>query len=136
MKIKLLDFNLKYQPKRSHYNDAGIDVFANHRLSFKPFETQTVSLGFGLELPDGFMANLYVRSSMAKRGLHVHMPPIDSGFRGEIKIFITNLTNRLQVISEGNACGQLVIIPIILASLDIHLGTERGVNGYGSTDKV
>jgi dUTPase len=43
-----------------------------------------LSLGFGLIIPDGFAGYVFPRSSMAAKGLVCELPPIDSGYRGEI----------------------------------------------------
>lgn len=151
MKIRLIDYGLKQQPIRQHYNDAGLDVYVKQfitdaikrelgeiSLVFQPHQTLKLPLGFGIELPDGYVAYIDVRSSMAMQGLHVHRPPIDSGYRGEIHAMVTNLNPYEVRYNINKAIGQLVVQPIILAELayEYAFGAERGVNGYGSTNKV
>ena len=52
--------------------------------SLQPGEVARIPLGFGLIIPDGFAGYVFPRSSMAAKGLVCELPPIDSGYRGEI----------------------------------------------------
>ena len=54
MKIKLIDFNGP-APKRAHDNDAGADVFSPKDQTIYPGQVYKFPLGFGLELPDGYV---------------------------------------------------------------------------------
>ena len=72
----------------------------------KPGEIARIPLGFGLIIPDGFAGYVFPRSNMAAKGLVCELPPIDSGYRGEIHAIISNVR-----VSHGReikaACGQL-----------------------------
>ena len=94
MKIKLIDFGLKkdHYPFRPHENDAGADVYMPYDYTLKPGEIVRIPLGFGLMIPDGFAGYVFPRSSMAAKGLVCELPPIDSGYRGEIHAIISNVT--------------------------------------------
>jgi len=135
MKIKLIDFEYKNPPKRSHYNDAGADVYCMERVAFWGHETKKLPLGFGLEIPDGYMGIIQPRSGHASRGIIANIPPIDSGYRGEIHAIVTNTTTVKLFIEEGERVGQLVIIPIILADFVKELGEERKDKGFNSSGK-
>ena len=115
MKIKIIRFSeAATLPKRAHYNDAGADVYCPHDILIRPGDTVAVGLGFGVEIPDGFMGLIYVRSSMVQDGLTVDLPPIDAGYRGEIHALITNRSDNGHVIlKKGDRIGQLVIQPVI-----------------------
>lgn len=58
----------------------------------KPGEIARIPLGFGLIIPDGFAGYVFPRSSMAAKGLVCELPPIDSGYRGEIHAIISNVS--------------------------------------------
>jgi dUTP pyrophosphatase len=136
MKIKLIRFSDKLNiPQRAHYNDAGADVRALKSYFVRPTETIKVPLGFGLEIPDGFCGMIVTKSSKAKIGLISQIPPIDSGYRGEINALLTNTSNTPIVIEEGEKIAQLVIIPIVLAEFVEDLGPTRGQGAFGSTGK-
>lgn len=133
MKIKLIDFGAENLPKRVHYNDAGADVYSTINLGLLPGHTAKIPLGFGLQLPDGFMAVIHSRSSMASKGLVAQNAPIDSGYSGEIHAIVTNVGVNTIHISKGDRIAQMVITPIVLSDFVLDLGNERGSNGFGST---
>lgn len=136
MKIKIIKYNddLKL-PSRAHYNDAGCDCYSLDDVIIKPNETVCLGLGFGVCLPDGFALFPYGRSSLAKAGLVHHLPPIDSGYTGEIHVVITNTSNENYEIKKYDKICQLLLIPIIYADFVDDLGDERGDGGFGSTGK-
>ena len=80
VKINVLDYKSGCKaPSRKHYNDAGADVYTSTSINIMPHETMLIPLGFSVEVPDGHMACIFPRSSMALRGLVCEIPPIDSG---------------------------------------------------------
>ena len=86
MKIKLIDFGVPehQRPYRPHGNDAGADVYLPYDCTLQPGEIAKIPLGFGLEIPDGYAGYIFPRTSMAVKGLVCELPPVDSGYRGEI----------------------------------------------------
>lgn len=137
MKIKLIKFdNYDKAPFRAHYNDAGADVYSTQDILLEPHTTIKIPLGFGLELPDGFMACIFPRSSCSSKGLVAQLPPIDSGYRGEVHAIITNSTDNQYMINKDDKIGQIVVIPIILCDFVEELGNERGTGAFGSTNKI
>ena len=163
MKIKLIKFNDNLiTPSRAHYNDAGLDCYALEDITLRPniiteytvqkiaynltaqgdirntqthFEINVVPLGFGLEIPDGYMGTIRPRSSMNAKGILTQIGTIDSGYRGEIKVVMINLTDRPILISKGDKICQLIIEPVILADLVEELNNDRGAGGFGSSGK-
>lgn len=145
MKIKLIKFRDDLiHPYRAHYNDAGIDCYALDDFELLPMTspyitydnaTTLISLGFGLELPDGYMATIRPRSSMNKRGVHTCIGTIDSGYRGEISCGLCNLTNSIIKIKKGERICQLVVEPVVLAEFVDDLKNDRGTGGFGSTGR-
>ena len=120
-------------PTRKHYNDAGADVYTCMDASIMAHETMTLPLGFTIEVPDGYMACIFPRSSMALKGLVCEIPPIDSGYRGEVRAIVSNLTDYAQFIPKGMRIGQLVVLPCIICDFVTEFGDERGAGGFGST---
>lgn len=136
MKIQIIDFGYEHLPMRAHENDAGADVFAcihTNAIMLYPGESKKIPLGLGLVLPDGYMACVYPRSGLASKGIVCELPPIDSGYRGEIHAIVHNGSNRTFTINDGDRIGQLVITPIVIADFVIEKGEERGANAFGST---
>lgn len=135
MKIKLINYGYVNKPFRAHYNDAGADIYSIGTIKISPHTTVKIPLGIGLEIPDGFMACIFPRSGLTSKGIISNIPPIDSGYRGEIHAIITNTTNNTYIINENDRIGQLVILPIILCDFVEKLDNTRGEGGFGSTGK-
>jgi len=133
--IKLIKYKEYKKPFRAHYNDAGADVFSPEEYILQPHTTVKIPLGFGVEIPDGFMGVIFPRSSYAANGIVAEHPPIDSGYRGEIHCIVTNMSDEPFGIGTGDRIGQLVIIPIVIANFVENLSEERHVNGFGSSGK-
>ena len=96
MKIRLIDFGVpeNRRPFRAHDNDAGADVFMPYDCTIKPGDIAKIPLGFGIEVPDGYVAFVFPRTSMAVKGLVCELPPVDSGYRGEIHAIISNVGDK------------------------------------------
>lgn len=138
MKIKLIDYGAleeNYLPLRAHYNDAGADVYATQSIRLGPGQVVKMPLGFGLELPDGFVGFIFPRSSLSAKGINCLLPPIDSGYRGEIHAVLCNEGHSTQQISGGDRVGQLVILPCAVPDFVLEFGAERGSGAFGSTGK-
>ncbi len=135
MKIKLIDFGVaeNHRPYRPHDNDAGADVYMPYDCTVKPGEIAKIPLGFGVEVPDGYAAFVFPRSSMAVKGLVCELPPVDSGYRGEIHAIISNISNTAQTLHKDARIGQLVIIPVIIADYVFEHSSPRGTGSFGST---
>ena len=104
---------------RPHENDAGADVYTPFDCTLNP----------------GDIIKIYVfpRSSLAVKGLVCELPPIDSGYRGEIHAIISNVSSVRQTIKKDTRIGQLVITPVVIADFVLDFGEERGTGAFGST---
>ena len=120
MKIKLIDFGVpeSRRPFRPHGNDAGADVYMPYDCTLQPGGIAKIQLGFG-----GY---IFPRTSMAVKGLVCELPPVDSGYRGEIHAIISNVSSTPQELSKGARIGQLVITPVVIADFVTDLGAQRG----------
>ena len=140
MKVKVIDFGYENLPNRAHGNDAGADIYAcmhDGATSYvlRPQETVKIPLGLGLCLPDGYAAYVFPRSGLAAQGIVCELPPIDSGYRGEIHAIVTNVGKEPWKIDNGDRIGQLVIMPVVVADFVTETGAERGTGAFGSTGK-
>jgi dUTP pyrophosphatase len=61
---------------------------------------------------------------------------IDADYRGEIKVILINLSDKVFVVEKGLRIAQMVVCPVIKVSLKevtkLEI-TERGSGGFGST---
>lgn len=138
MKIKVIDFGYEKLPFRAHENDAGADVHVcidSSAIVICPHQTIKIPLGLGLVLPDGYMACVFPRSGLSSKGIVCELPPIDSGYRGEIHAIVTNCSDNNYIIYNGDRIGQLVIMPVVIADFVTETGPKRGSGAFGSTGK-
>lgn len=133
MKIKVIDFGYEKLPVRAHGNDGGADVHSMKKCVIYPHTTEKIPLGLGLCLPDGYAAYVFPRSGLSAKGIVCELPPIDSGYRGEIHAIVSNLTDEPFQVNIGDRIGQIVISPVVIAEFVTETGEERGANGFGST---
>ena len=140
MKIQIIDFGLpdKYIPKRAHYNDAGADVFVGGDKLLAAGETRKIPLGFGVKIPDGYVGFIFPRSGLSSKGIVCELPPIDSGYRGEIHAVVSNVSREPYHINAGDRIGQLVILPCVLATFvwgDELKKDQREASGFGDSGR-
>ena len=120
---------------------AGMDIraFLNSDLTINPMKRVKIPTGIFLEIPDGFEAQIRPRSGLAdKWGVTVLNAPgtVDSDFRGELEVILINLGEESFTVKDGDRIAQMVISPLVRASLSetgLLSDTERGTGGFGST---
>ena len=104
---------------------------------------RTIPTGIAIALPSpDYVALVYARSGL---GIKHGVAPancvgvIDSDYRGEIIVALTNLSDTDYTIQPGDRVAQLVIMPVTQADISVvdELDeTERGAGGFGSTGRV
>jgi len=101
-------------------------------------ETVLINTGISVELPRGYELQIRPRSSTAMRGLLMQLGTIDCSYRGEIRVVITNVSNRAQAIEHKSRIAQAVLSRVpdaeLLQAFELSK-TWRGENGFGSTGK-
>jgi len=149
MKLKIRIARVKEEnndvalPSYATDGSSGMDLCAaiNNDLIVNPGETVLIPTGFIIEVPPGYEAQIRPRSGLAiKFGIGILNTPgtIDSDYRGEIKIILSNFGKGDFVIRRGDRIGQLVIAPVVKAEweeVDILNHTQRGDGGFGHTGK-
>ncbi|MDE3059236.1 MAG: dUTP diphosphatase [Bacteroidota bacterium] len=126
-------------PSYATDGSAGMDVCAavDGEMILRAGETALVSTGLAIELPAGFEAQIRPRSGLAvKHQIGILNAPgtIDSDYRGEIKVILTNFGTRDFVIHRGDRIAQMVVAPYTkvtwqeVATLE---QTNRGGGGFG-----
>lgn len=139
LKIKTNNNSPEYKTKYS----AGMDIYSSNKndIIIKSGEIAKIETGLYIEIPEGFFAAIYPRSSTGvKRQLMLANSTgiIDSDYRGEIKLFFYNFGNDIQTIKNGERLAQMVIQPyekVQIEKVDELCESERGEGGIGSTGK-
>ncbi len=125
-------------PEYKSQQASGLDLYASEEVTINTNEYKIIPTGIGIQLPEGFEAQIRPRSGLALNyGIGVLNSPgtIDSDYRGEIKIILFNFGEKEVKVHTGMRVAQLVIAKTYKA--DIVEGelsdTQRGTNGFGST---
>lgn len=139
MKITVQKTMNVQDPSRAHDTDAGLDLYVpeGQTCLVRQGAVYTIDLGIRAAIPDGYYGQLTLRSSAGKKGLTIPHAAgvIDSGYRGNLKVLVTALTEPVLVAAGDRIC-QLVVLP--LPSVGYEFGiveddTDRGAGGFGST---
>lgn len=132
-------------PRYAHtgpFGDLAADLFAAEAATLAPVgqdgSTQAVRTGLAFEFPSTHGALVEDRSGLALRGLTTLAGVIDSGYRGELKVVLTNLHNEPQTIAPGHRIAQLRIVErteAVFVETDTLVEAPRGGGGFGSTGR-
>jgi dUTP pyrophosphatase len=140
--IKFMNKSDNINPIYAKEGDSGFDLRADESGLLKPMERKLVSTGLYFELPDGYELQIRPRSGLAyKNGITVLNSPgtVDTGYRGEIKVLLINLSNEDFNWEKGERIAQGVISPRLstdyggLVEVKEINKSERGEGGFGST---
>lgn len=137
MKLKIIDYGCQHWPHRAHPNDVGADVYAVENAVILARASASIPLGFGLEVPAGYGAFIYPRSSQAKCGINCALSPVDPGYTGQLHALIQNTGTEDYYICKGDRIGQLVVLPVCVPDFwdASAFGPNRGDGAFGSTGK-
>ena len=138
--IKRLSKNVTL-PRYETEGSSGLDLAANidEQIKILPGKSEIIPTGLAVAIPKNFEIQIRPRSGLAaKNQVSVLNTPgtIDADYRGEIKVILINLSDKVFVVEKGLRIAQMVVCPVIKASLKEVTeleGTERGSGGFGST---
>jgi dUTP pyrophosphatase len=128
-------------PEYQSAQAAGLDLLAAVATDviIPPGKRALVPTGLSIALPPNTEAQVRPRSGLAARnGVTVLNTPgtIDADYRGEIQVILINLGDEPFVVQRGARIAQLVIAPVLHATLSdaqTLSDTKRGRGGFGST---
>ena len=128
-------------PKYETEGSSGLDLaaFINKNIEIKPGKSEIIPTGLAVAIPKNFEIQIRPRSGLAaKNQISVLNTPgtIDADYRGEIKVILINLSDKIFTVEKGLRIAQMVLCPIVKAKLkevDSLEDTKRGTGGFGST---
>lgn len=138
MKLKVaLDEGAK-MPTKAYETDAGFDIYTPEAVIIPARESITIDSGVHIEIPEGYVGMLKSKSGLnVKHGI-TSEGVIDAGYTGSMVVKLFNHSSEHYVINAGDKITQLVIMPILSASLVLSEAledSERGSNGFGSSGR-
>ena len=128
-------------PKYETAGSSGMDLAANieEEIEILPGKTAIIPTGLAVSIPNNFEIQIRPRSGLAARDqISVLNTPgtIDADYRGELKVILINLSKKKFRIKKGLRIAQMVLCPVIKATLkevETLEETKRGLGGFGST---
>lgn len=123
---------------------AGMDLHAcvDAPVTIAPRALVSIPTGLAIALPSAeYVALVFARSGLGiKHGVSLSngVGVIDSDYRGEIGVGLTNLSDAPYTVQPGDRIAQLAVVPVVRATLvqaDALDETGRGAGGFGSTGK-
>ena len=151
MKLKMVVEDEKYKPTYANDTDACMDLKVkidednennDERVAFiMPKETKVFGTGVKVSIPLEHVMLIFPRSSTGIK-LHCMLSNttgvIDSGYRDEIRMAVTNFGNETVCLQDGQRLAQFMIIPRPKLKLEIVPDNEEfrqgdRLGGIGST---
>lgn len=123
---------------------AAMDLAAllDEPVTIAPRELVSIPTGLAAALPSAeYAALVFARSGLGiKHGIALSngVGVIDSDYRGEIRVGLTNLSDKPYTIQPGDRIAQLMVIPVVQAAVmeqNELPATARGAGGFGSTGR-
>ena len=123
---------------------AAMDLCAcvDGEVTVAPRALVSIPTGIAIALPSAeYVALVFARSWLGiKHGVCLSngVGVIDSDYRGEIRVGLTNLSDTPYTISPGDRIAQLAVVPVVQARLtvcDELPESGRGAGGFGSTGR-
>lgn len=139
-----------YLPSQAHPEDAGWDLRADLEEPLRIYPGVVVKIPTGLSValpprenhftPFVFEMQIRSRSGLAKKGLIVANSPgtVDAGYRGEICVLLTNISDEpITVNPEDRICQAVIGLAGIPTWIPINDLPEapRDIKGFGSSGK-
>jgi len=137
LKFKLLKKSAKL-PFYAYPTDAGFDLFSIEKDVIKKGKFSLIQLGIVSEIPKNHYVQIFGKSGLSAKGLHVMGGVIDSGYRGEWKVIIANLGKKDYKFLQGDKVAQGILLPAKQAKISQVTQlkiSDRGDKGFGSTGK-
>lgn len=126
-------------PTRGSVESAGADLYSAENAVVPPRGRLLVKTGISIAIPKNTYFRVSPRSGLAlKHGIDVMAGVIDSDYRGEVCVILSNFTDDPFTVAEGDRVAQGILEVIQLATIeeveDLDV-TERGAGAFGSTGK-
>lgn len=145
LQAKIIDPRLGQEWPLPHYatdGSAGLDLRAllNEPLILEPGQTHLIPTGLAIHIADpGLAAMILPRSGLGhKHGIVLGnlVGLIDSDYQGQLMVSCWNRSEQAFTIEPGERIAQLVLVPVLQASLEIveeFDNSARGAGGFGHT---
>lgn len=140
MKVKFKRFSkLGRVPTKATPGSACYDVYSSVDIKIRPGGTEKIPLGVGFKISKKYVGRAYPRSSMSVLLTFLGGGVIDSDYRGNICITLTNFAVSDVEIKIGDRIAQIMFVrPEEVSFYEVEefdCRTVRGIGDFGSTNK-
>ena len=123
-------------PKLGSTGAAGFDLYADETVTVPEFSRMRVKTGIAVSIDPGKCGLIWPRSGLAAAGISTDAGVIDSDYRGEVVVILTNMTKHRYTAQQGERIAQMIIQPAFqdtVEECDELINSERAAGGFGST---
>ena len=98
-------------PTIAYGDDGGYDLYSAETITILPQSCEGVNYKFNMAIPRGYFGQICSCSSLVKHHvITTEAGIIDSGFRGELFVFLFNHGKELFTIKPGDTIAQMVFM--------------------------
>ena len=138
MKLKIRKFSSAARvPKKAISDSACYDVYSARDVKLAPDVTKIISLDIGFKFSKIFVCRIYSRNSLSLLFTFVGGGVVDSDYRGNTSVILTNFCSCFLDIEVGDRIAQIIFLKTEESSFEevSELGsTAQGAGGVGSAN--
>src|SRR5207244_8173990 len=115
-------------PRGFRVNPAGIDLRIDRDVRLEPKQHSIVASIERVELSNGIVGFLHLRSSLAREGLFASLALVDPGFRGQLTISLYNSGDSAVNLAKGERFIQLSLLRLGKPEIKKYAGRYQNSN--------
>ena len=111
MKVKFKTFSSRARlPTLATPSSACFDIYLSRCVTLEAGVTRSIQIDLGMKFAKKYVARIYPRSGLSMKRLSLGGGGIDSNYRGNISIILTNLSHRTFEIETGDRIAQIMFL--------------------------
>ena len=110
-------------------NPSGVDLRVDRNVRLKPKQQLLVASMERVELSNGIVGFLHLRSSLAREGLFASLALVDPGFRGQLTVSLYNSGDSAVNLGKGERFIQLSLLRLGKPAINQYAGRYQNSSG-------
>src|SRR6266568_4125791 len=110
-------------------NPSGVDLRVDRNVRLKPKQQLLVASMERVELSNGIVGFLHLRSSLAREGLFASLALVDPGFRGQLTVSLYNSGDSAVNLTRGERFIQLSLLRLGKPAVNKYAGRYQNSSG-------
>ncbi len=120
---------LGIHPPGFRLNPAGVDLRIDRDIHLEPKQQLLVASIERVELSNGIVGFLHLRSSLAREGLFASLALVDPGFRGQLTVSLYNSGDSAVNLAKGERFIQLSLLRLGKPAIKEYVGRYQNSSG-------